>query len=93
MADMTLGLALAIVLAIVVIVVTGRRCRGARERFVPDPAPAVFRAAREIFANNPAATYSDYKVTVPGADPVQFTDMRNLWLSGRMSVDTVRQAL
>lgn len=67
--------------------------RGRHEGFAADPAPEVHRAVQELFQSNKAATYSDYKAAVPGADPVQYADMRRLWLANRLTVDAVRQAL
>lgn len=86
------ALATVTALAIAIILIVGSN--GApREGFASDPAPSVYNAARELFASNSAATYSEYKAIIPGADPVQFADIRKLWLSGQLSLDNVRRVL
>jgi len=87
------ALAIAAAFAIILILVVGRGCDGSREKFTGDPSLKVFQAARDLFESNPHATYSDYKAQIPGADPVQYNDVRNLWLSRRLTPATVRQAL
>jgi len=39
------------------------------------------------------ATYTRYKKTVPGADPVQYADVRRLFRAGEMSPATVEGVL
>jgi len=67
------------------------RAKSAHEGF---EAGAVSDAARELFAStNGKATYTEYKAAVPAADPVVYTDVKQLWAQGRLSPETVRQAL
>jgi hypothetical protein len=89
----TVLIAVSAVIAIVAIVAINRVCKKPRERFTSDHAPGVYKAARELFENNSNATYSDYKAAIPEADPVQFADVRKLWISGHLSLDAVRRAL
>jgi len=87
--------AIAVSLAVVAIIVlvAYRNTYQSRQGFAADPAPEVYRTARELFGGEKPVTYSDYKAAVPGADPVQFADIRKLWLSGRLTVDSVRGVL
>jgi len=87
------AIALGLVVVVVVILIAYVNTKPVRQGFAADPAPVVYRAARELFAGPKPVTYSDYKAAVPGADPVQFTDVRKLWLAGTLSVDSVRGIL
>ena len=63
---------------------------GSRERFASKRAQEIHDRAREVFAEGgDDAPYSDYKKKVPGADPVQYTDVRRLFLEGRLSPRSV----
>lgn len=67
---------------------------GGREGFAGQKAHEVYSKARDLFdSTKGGATYSEYKTRVPGADPVVFSDVRNLWRDGRLSPDSVQRAL
>ena len=76
-----------IIVAFVATWYSGRR----RETFAT--APEVYQAARALFERNGSATYSDYRVAVPGADPVQFADVRGLWKNGQLTQEAVARVL
>lgn len=65
---------------------------GGREGFVSKQAREVHASASEVFSKG-AATYTDYKKRVPGADPVQFSDMRRLHAAGDLTPAAVQRVL
>jgi len=68
-------------------------CRGGRERFASKRAHEVFGASKEMFDRDRNATYTDYKISVPEADAVLYTDVRNLWRTGSLAPETVQKVL
>lgn len=65
-----------------------------RERFVSKHARRVHASAQEVFAEGGGdAPYSQYKEGVPGADPVQYTDVRALHLGSRLTPEAVQAVL
>lgn len=64
-----------------------------REGFVSAEARDVHRGAREVFAQNSDATFSQYKLRVKNADAVQFTDVRQLHRTNRLTPQAVQQVL
>jgi len=65
-----------------------------RERFASKRAQEVYSRAREVFEEGGGdARYSDYKKRVPGADPVQYSDVRRLFKEGTMSPHTVESVM
>ena len=89
--------ALVVILAIILIYYIVRflgYLGGRRDTFVSKRAQEVHDRAREVFSEGGGdARYSDYKKKVPGADPVQYTDVRRLFKEGKMSPYTVEAAL
>lgn len=69
----------------------GGRGRG-REGFVSERARAVHAASAAVFAGGDA-TYSEYKKRVPGADPVQYSDVRGLARAGALTPRAVEGVL
>jgi hypothetical protein len=65
----------------------------ARERFASAKAHAVYNQSKDLFARNGRATYSEYKATIDGADPVLYTDVRNHWKKGTLTPESVQGAL
>jgi hypothetical protein len=48
----------------------------------------------ELFRRaGPDVTYSEYKTNVPGADPVLYTDIRQLWRGGQLTLAAVQRAM
>lgn len=67
---------------------------GGRERFASRRALEIHSRAQEVFTEGGGdATYSDYKKKVPGADPVQYSDVRRLYREGRMTPSAVETIL
>lgn len=67
---------------------------GSRERFASKRAQEIHDRAREVFSEGgDDAPYSDYKKKVPGADPVQYSDVRRLFKEGKMTPHTVESVL
>jgi len=67
---------------------------GSQERFASKRAQEIHDRAREVFAEGgDDAPYSDYKKKVPGADPVQYSDVRRLFKEGEMSPHTVESVM
>jgi hypothetical protein len=65
-----------------------------REKFVSKHARRVHAGAQKVFAEGGGdAPYSRYKAAVPGADPVQYTDVRALHLGSRLTPEAVQAAL
>lgn len=69
-------------------------CAGGREGFASARAHEVHNRAREVFAEGGAdASYSDYKKKVPGADPVQYSDVRRLYREGQLTPGAIETIL
>jgi hypothetical protein len=65
-----------------------------REKFVSKQAKEVHDRAREVFQESGGdARYSDYKKKVPGADPVQYKDVRGLYKAGAMTPESVQSVI
>jgi 3-mercaptopyruvate sulfurtransferase SseA len=80
--------------AVVIYYATTAAAARKRERFVSEQALEVHARAREVFeAKGLSATYSEYKGRVPGADPVQYGDVRRLFSEGRLSPQAVEAVL
>ena len=59
---------------------------GQREGFTAEQAKEVCDASQKVFdATGGNARYSDFKVKVPGADPVLYADTRELYLSKKLT--------
>ncbi len=68
--------------------------RTSREGFVSEKAREVHDRAREVFEEGGGdANYSRYKNRIPGADPVQYADVRRLFREGKMSPYSVEAVL
>jgi len=67
-------------------------CQG-RDTFVSEKARTVHRAASELFSEKNNATYTEYKKRVPGAEPVQYTDVRGLYAGGRLTPEEVQKVI
>jgi len=68
--------------------------RGRRDGFATRRAQEVYQTSRELFdRTSGAATYSEYKTTLSGADPVLYTDVRRLWKEGRLSPEEVGKVI
>ena len=89
---------LAILIAVTIILILciarlfGAFCK--HEKFASKQAHVIHDSARQIFeANGGDATYSQYKNTVPGADPVQYSDVRGLFRAGKMTPTAVENVM
>lgn len=68
-------------------------CAG-REKFASRRAHEVYQASSALFGKTGgAATYSDFKSADRAADPVLYTDVRNLWRKGALTPETVQTVL
>jgi hypothetical protein len=68
--------------------------RRRREGFASRRALEVHEKASEVFREKGGdARYSDYKRKVPGAEPVQFHDVRRLFLAGELTPGAVEEVL
>lgn len=68
--------------------------RRGRDGFVSPRAHEVYRVTQDLFTRtNGAATYSEYKSALDGADPVLYSDVRHLWRAGRLTPAGVASAL
>lgn len=84
----------AVIVVLVLILICAVRGGGfGRERFASERAREVTRKAQELFTRNGDVSYSNYKAAVPGADPVQFSDVRGLWKGGRLTPEAVDRVL
>jgi len=84
-------LPLIVLLTLVIIFIASKKCR--KEGF-SQRAKEVCQESRELFekeGNN--ATYSEYKTSVAGADPVLYTDVRALWKKGKLTPERVQRVL
>jgi len=67
---------------------------GGREGFASKRAQEVHARAQEVFNEGGGdAKYSDYKKKVPGADPVQYSDVRQLFKEGKMTPYSVESVI
>ena len=81
-----LGICIALIAALVY-------TRGTRERFTSQRAHDVYARARKLFDENPGAPFTAYNASIPGANAVQYSDVRNLYLNGAMTPQSVERAL
>ncbi len=82
----------ALLTAVLVVLVVMMICRfnlGCSERFASKRARQITDTASELFTRTGSDSYSAYKKAVPGADPVQFSDVRGLWLNGKLTPQNV----
>lgn len=65
-----------------------------REGFASKQAHEVHDKAHEVFRDGGGdARYTDYKSNVPGADPVQYNDVRTLYKQGSLTPGAVQQVI
>lgn len=68
--------------------------RRAREGFVTPQAYEVTAKSRELFEKSQGnASYSDYKTSIVGSDPVVYTDVKALWKDGKLTPSNVQEVL
>ena len=80
----------AVVVFIIIIVLAGCMHSPCTEKFVTEKSIQVQKNAKQLFdSTSGRATYSQYKSSVPGADPVQFSDTRKLWAAGNLTPEQV----
>jgi hypothetical protein len=83
-------------IAVLVLIYLVAKCYRARrrEKFASQRAKEVHAKAQEVFAKGGGdARYSDYKQTVPDADPVQYNDVRKLYREGNLTPETVENVM
>jgi flagellar biosynthesis/type III secretory pathway M-ring protein FliF/YscJ len=89
--------ALLVIVAAILVFYVARslgRLRSTREKFASKRAHEVHKKAQEVFRDGGGdARYSDYKNKVPGADPVQYNDVRRLFKAGKMSPYTIESVM
>lgn len=89
--------ALVVILAIIIICCLVRWLGGRgrqKEGFVTPRARELCDASRELFdRTRGGATYSEFKTSYGGADPVLYTDLRNLWKAGNLTPEAVQTIL
>ena len=64
-----------------------------KSTFVSKEAREVTTEAREVFSKGGHASYSAYRARVPQADPVQYSDVRQLWYAGQLTAENVQRVL
>ncbi len=81
--------------ALVLIAIAVRaRQKKRREGFASPRAISVFNSAKPIFDKAKGSPqYSEYRVAVPGADPVQFDDLKTLWKTSSFTPENIDAAL
>lgn len=68
--------------------------RKVREGFISPQAYEVCAQSRDMFTkSNGNATYSEYKSVMAGADPVQYTEIKELWKKGKLVPSEVQKVL
>ncbi|MDA4133274.1 MAG: hypothetical protein OK454_09160 [Thaumarchaeota archaeon] len=89
----TLQLAGLIALVIVIVAyVVRQKC--IKDKFVSERAQQVFNDAKPLFEKTQGKPqYSAYKTQVLGADPVQYSDLKNLWKNGKFTPENVETSL
>lgn len=81
------------VLALLAVVAVGcSRWFGQREGFTPHLQKKAARVVK-FFQETSQPTYSEYKVAIEGADPVQYHDIRGLFEAGEGSPAAIMRAL
>jgi hypothetical protein len=66
-----------------------KRC-AIKDKFVSERAKQVYSEAKPLFDRNQGRpSYSEYKMTVSGADAVQYQDLKNLWSKGTFTPENV----
>lgn len=87
-----LQLAALVALIIIVAYVVRRKCM--KDKFVSERAQQVFNGAKPLFEQTEGKpAYSAYKTHVPGADPVQYADLKKLWKDGKFTPENVETNL
>jgi len=92
------ALAAVAVVAVILIALAARARWPRREGFTAQQARAVHSTAQELFgARGGGLTYSEYKTSAAErgqrADPVLFTDLRQLWQEGRLTPGEVLRVM
>lgn len=65
-----------------------------REKFASGRAIAIFNDTKPLFDKyNGNLRYSEYKIAVSNADPVQFDDLKKLWAAGTFSPEAIESKL
>lgn len=89
--------ALLVIIVIFIILFVCRLLRSFRQKhegFVSKRAQEVHDRAQEVFSEGGGdANYSSYKNKVPGADPVQYSDVRKLYRKGKMTPQAVERVM
>lgn len=87
-------LAIIVVVVAIIIYLVGRKGSPVRDKFVSARAKQVFDSAKPLFDQKQGKpSYSEYKMTVAGADPVQYQDLKNLWTKGTFTPENVQTSL
>jgi hypothetical protein len=81
-----------VALAVVLLVAAFAWGRAPREGIVTPEARDLCDVGREVFGQGDA-TFSAFKLRAPQVDPVQFTDLRQLWRDGRLSPPEVQRVM
>jgi hypothetical protein len=89
-----LAVATAIIILLIVVVVLFRP-QGPREGYTSRRAQEIYESSRALFEREgKGATFSMYKTALGGGtDPVLYTDVRRLWLEGRLTPEGVEAVL
>lgn len=85
-------LAVALVVLVVVIIAVARAPRR-RERFTTREAQQLYSKCKQAFDLHGTDSYTEYRKHVPGADPVQYIDMRDLYIRRRLSPQTIKERM
>ncbi len=89
-----LGAAVLALAAVAILVAVRAGCTPGRDGFVSPEAARVHAQASGVFAEKAGApTYSDYKRSVGGADPVTFREIRRLHAGGELTPAAVDAVL
>lgn len=84
-----------IVIIIVLIVLIIYLIRRNKEKMTVSPqARKIHKKAEELFKEKgPDISYNIYKDNIPDADPVQYSDIRNLYKTGNFSPEAVQKVI
>ena len=82
------GFALGIVVMLAILIIGGAVTQ--KENFVSAKAHEVFSQAKPLLeAKAGKPSFSEYKMNVPGADAVQYDDVKKLWKKGEFTPEKI----
>jgi type II secretory pathway pseudopilin PulG len=84
--------AVVVVLAVIAIYYLTRWLdRRHKDGFVSQQAQEIYNSSRDLFGRTQGnATYSEFKTSASGVDPVMYTDIRSAWKAGELTPERVQ---